>query len=203
MSDFWAGFVAQAVATSRLEIWAVVTGFLCVLLTVREHIWCWPIGIASAVLYILVFGQSRLYADAGLQVVFVLLQFYGWYEWLYGGKGREALHVQVMPRWMWTPIALGFLAGTALLASTLYKFTNASLPWLDSTQTVLSLIAQYLLSFKYIENWVLWLVVDALSIEMYIYKELYMTAGLYVVFFILAGVGLVQWRRVLSLQARD
>lgn len=190
--------MAQLRATSGLEWGGAITGLLCVWLTVRESLWCWPTGLASAALYVVVFGQSRLYADMGLQVVFIVLQIYGWHAWLKGGPDREPLVVTRTP-WR-TRLGLGgaFIAGTTLLADTLYRHTDASLPWVDSTQTVLSLIAQYLLSHKRIENWVLWIVVDVISVWMYHYKGLYVTMGLYAFFLCLATQGLLRWRRVLA-----
>lgn len=190
--------LTQLRATSGLEWMAAITGLMCVWLTVKENIWCWPIGLVSAALYVIVFGQNRLYADMGLQCVFIVLQSYGWYAWLHGGPDKEPLVVTQTPAR--TRLVLGaiFIAGTTLLADTLYRHTDASLPWVDSTQTVMSLIAQYLLSFKRIENWVLWIVVDVISVWMYHYKGLYVTMGLYAIFLCLATQGLVRWRKVLT-----
>ena len=191
-------FLLQLKATSALEWGAAITGFLCVWLTVREHIACWPIGLVSAGLYVIVFFQQKLYADMGLQVVFIALQVYGWYEWLHGGPEREPLKISRTPQRTGFVLAAVFVAGTALLAHTLYRHTDASLPLVDSTQTVLSLIAQYLLSFKRIENWTLWIIVDIISVWMYQYKQLYLTAVLYAVFLWLAVQGLLRWQRVLA-----
>lgn len=200
MDSAWSELVRQVQAQSALELWAAVTGFVCVWLTVRENIWCWPVGIVSAVYYVVVFAQAKLYADMGLQVVFVVLQFYGWYEWLHGGADREALVVARTPPRMRLVLSGVFVVATVGLAQSLYRYTDASLPWVDSTQTVLSLIAQLLLSYKYVENWMLWIVVDVVSIWMYQYKGLYLTAVLYGVFLCLATVGLLRWQRVLRTQ---
>lgn len=190
--------LSQLQATSGLEWLAAITGLMCVWLTVKESIWCWPIGLVSAALYVIVFGQSRLYADMGLQGVFIVLQIYGWHAWLRGGPDKEPLVVTRTPgpkRWVLGAI---FLAGTTLLAETLRRHTDASLPWVDSTQTVLSLVAQYLLSFKRIESWPLWIVVDVISVWMYHFKGLYVTMGLYAIFLCLATQGLVRWRKALA-----
>jgi len=190
--------ISQIAATSALEWGAALTGFACVWLTVREHMACWPTGLVSAALYVVVFFKSRLYADMGLQGVFIALQIYGWLAWARGDDDHEPLVVSRTPPRTRLALLAMFAAGTALLAHTLYRYTDASLPWVDSTQTVMSLIAQYLLSFKRIENWMLWIVVDVISIWMYQYKALYLTAVLYAVFLCLAVQGLRRWQRVLA-----
>lgn len=190
--------ISQFAATSALEWGAALTGFACVWLTVREHMACWPTGLVSAALYMVVFFKSRLYADMGLQGVFIALQIYGWLAWAHGDDDHEPLVVSRTPPRTRLALLAMFAAGTALLAHTLYRYTDASLPWVDSTQTVMSLIAQYLLSFKRIENWMLWIVVDVISIWMYHYKALYLTAVLYAVFLCLAVQGLRRWQRVLA-----
>jgi nicotinamide mononucleotide transporter len=181
---------------NMLEWASALTGLICVWLTVKEHIGCWPIGIVSTVGYVVVFGEQRLYADAGLQVIFILLQLYGWYEWLRGGAQHEGLTVARASAAVRMAMLASFLIGTPLLAETLRRTTDASLPWLDSALTVLSLIAQGLLSYKYIENWYLWITVDVFSIGMYEYKGLHVTAALYAVFLCLATAGLLRWQRV-------
>lgn len=180
---------------SPLEIAAVVTSLISVVLTVRENIWCWPTGIVGVVLYAFVFWESRLYADMGLQVVYAVLSFYGWYEWLYGGAARTELHVTRAPgRLLIVCVAAG-AAFSALLGYGLHRTTDAALPYLDSTLTSFSLVAQLLMTRKYLENWIVWISVDVVYVGMFVFKKLVLTAGLYAVFLVLASLGFVQWRR--------
>ena len=180
---------------SLLELFAATLGLVSVWLTVRQNVWAWPIGAVMVALYAVIFYRVRLYADAGLQVVYFVLQFYGWYEWLYGGRGRTELRVtrtppHVLP-WLF---ALG-AAGTATLGFLLNRFTDQHLSYWDSGITTFSLIAQWMLARKRLENWLVWIGVDVVAVGVYAYKELYPTAVLYAVFCAMAAAGYVAWRR--------
>jgi nicotinamide mononucleotide transporter len=188
-------------AMSATEIVGALFGIAYVWLATRENPWCWPVGIVNVGLYILVFYEARLYADMGLQVVYVALSVYGWHQWLRGGPGHGTLPVSRAPLSALLPLwALGTV-GAALLGFTLYRHTDASLPFWDSSTTSFSLVAQWMQARKWIENWVVWIVVDVVYIGIYVYKRLYPTAGLYAVFVGLALLGLVQWRRSLPARA--
>ena len=180
-----------------LEIAAAVVTLLSVLLTVRQHIWCWPVGIAGVALYALLFWQEKLYADVGLQVVYVVLSFYGWYEWLYGGERRTELPAtRATRRQLVLTTAIAAVA-TVVLGTSLHRFTDAAVPLLDSGLTCFSLVAQWLLTRKQIETWIVWIAVDILYIGMFAAKLLYLTAALYGVFLILAVIGYREWKRTL------
>ncbi|HSB60517.1 MAG TPA: nicotinamide riboside transporter PnuC, partial [Vicinamibacteria bacterium] len=158
------------------EAVGVLFGIVSVYLTVRQSIWCWPTGLVNVGFFILVFAQARLYADMGLQVVYVALCLYGWYEWLHGGPDRGTLAVSRTPR-----LALGLLAvlgtaGAVLLGSALHRHTDASIPFWDSTTASFSLVAQYMLTRKWLENWIVWIAVDVVYVGMYVFKALYLTA---------------------------
>lgn len=181
-----------------IEITATIFGLICVILTIKENIWCWPTGLVQVSLYIFVFFQARLYSDMGLHAVYVVMQFYGWYNWLHGGVDRTRLNiVRLRAREIagWTVVAV---AGTLSLGWIMNTYTNADLAYLDAGQTVLSLIAQWLMAKKVLESWLIWITVDVLSIGMYAVKHLYPTMGLYAVFLILAITGFWQWRKKMS-----
>ncbi len=181
-----------------LEIVAVAFGIVSVYLSVRENIWSWPTAIVNVALYILVFQRSKLYADMGLQVVYVGINAYGWYQWLYGGEGRTALHVSRIARRLALGLAgLGIVAAAAL-GTFLSRNTDAALPYVDSATTATSLIAQWMMSRKLVENWAVWMAVDVVYIGMFVFKALYLTAGLYAVFFVLSWMGWRQWKRALG-----
>jgi nicotinamide mononucleotide transporter len=164
---------------------------------VRQNVWSWPLGIVNVALFAFVFWQARLYADAGLQVIYVGLCFYGWYEWLHGGADRGALAVSRAPRRLL--VALGFLgaAGASVLGLALARTTDASLPFWDAGTASFSLVAQFMQTRKWLETWALWIAVDVVYVVMYVHKSLYPTAGLYAVFLVLAGLGWREWRRSL------
>ena len=182
---------------STIEIVAAVLGAIGVWLSVRQNILSWPIGIAGVALYVIVFFRARLYAEMGLQVVYIVISFYGWYEWLYGGRGRTPLTVtRAKPRhYVILPI-LG-VGGAWLLGTLLDRHTDASLAYLDSALASTSLVAQWMMTHKLLECWIVWVVVDVAYIGMFIATELYPTAVLYAVFTALAAWGYVQWKRTL------
>jgi nicotinamide mononucleotide transporter len=180
---------------NRLEILAVLFGIVSVYLSTRENIWSWPTAIVNVSLYFVVFYEAKLYADMGLQVVYLVLSIYGWYEWLYGGENRTELHVTRVSRALAVRLALIGIVTAATLGTILARLTDAALPYLDSATTSTSLVAQWMMTRKIVENWAVWVVVDVVYIGMFIYKSLYLTAGLYAVFLVLAVMGYRQWKR--------
>lgn len=183
---------------NSLEIIAAVFGVVSVYLSVRQNIWSWPTAIVNVGLYIVVFYEAKLYADTGLQVIYVVLNAYGWYHWLYGGKNRTGLPVtRTGARLGLFLIALGGI-GTAVIGTFLARSTDAALPWLDAMTTSTSLVAQWMMTRKLLENWLIWVAVDVVYIGMYIYKSLYVTAVLYFVFLVLSAMGYTKWRQTVA-----
>lgn len=183
---------------NALEVIGVATGILAVWLTTREHVLCWPIGIVSVSLFIAVFYEARLYGAMGLQAAYVVLALYGWYSWLRGGPGHGALHVSRTPVLAWPVLAGAGLAAAGLLGGWLALRTDAALPWTDATTTSVSLVAQFMQTRKWIENWLLWLVVDLVYVAMYLSQGLSLTAVLYAVYLGLAVLGWKQWAESLT-----
>ena len=179
-----------------LEQIAVAFGLANIYLTVRQNIWCWPVGVVMVSLYIYIFFGAKLYSDAGLNVFFLAMQFYGWYQWTRGpvahARSLSAVTRLTLREWLWT--ITGVLGGTALLGTVVGRYTDASLPYPDAFTTLLSVFAQFLLTRKVLENWLLWIVADVVYIGMYTTKALYWTAGLYVVFLILCIKGYREWQ---------
>jgi nicotinamide mononucleotide transporter len=181
--------------SSCLELFGVVLGIVTVYLSTIENIWSWPTALLNAGAFTFVFLRSGLYSDAGLQVIYFVLSLYGWYEWLYGGKGHTELHVSNTPARQW-PILIGIAVVAWIALGTLTsRLPGASLPYFDAALTVTSLVAQYGLTRKYIENWLLWIAADAVYIGMFIYKGLRLTAFNYAIYLVLAILGYVSWRK--------
>ncbi len=180
---------------STLEWIAALAGAVSVYLSARENIWNWPTAIMNLVLYIIVFQRTGLYSDMGLQVVFLVLSIYGWYQWLHGGVDHTQLRVSRASARDWlisVPIATVFWI---ILARNTARLPGVALPYLDSGLATISLVAQWMMTRKIVENWVLWIIVDIVYVPMYIYKGLPVTAGLYSVFLALAVIGLRSWLR--------
>lgn len=181
-----------------LESLAALFGVISVYLSVKQNIWSWPTAIVNVGMYAFVFHTSRLYADMGLQVVYIVISFYGWYEWLYGGKNRTELKVSRTARRLGAMLLAIGVASTFLLGTFLHSTTNAALPFLDSATTSTSLVAQWMMTRKLLENWVVWVAVDVIYIGMFIYKSLYVTSLLYFVFLVLSVMGYRQWKATLN-----
>ena len=183
---------------SPIEVVGFATGVGCVWLAARENVWNWPVAIVNAVSYVIVFFGAKLYADCGLQLVYVAISFYGWWSWLHGGRDRSELPVtRVRPSTI-PLLALVTVAATAALMLLLRRFTDSTVPFWDGLTTAMSLTAQYMLARKIIENWWLWMAADVIYVALYIYKALYLTAALYAIFFALCVVGLTRWRKLLA-----
>ncbi len=178
-----------------LEIAAVVFGIVSVWLSTRQHIASWPTAIVNVSLYFLVFRDAKLYADMGLQIIYLVLSIYGWYEWKFGGSGRTELPVSRTSRRTTVTLLLLGVLGVLVLGTILDRSTDAALPWVDSAAAVTSLCAQWMMTRKLLENWLVWIAVDVVYVAMFIYKELYLTAGLYAVFLALAVSGYLEWRQ--------
>ncbi len=180
------------------EVAAFVTGALCVWLVARQHVANWPIGIANAVFFLLLFASYGLYADSGLQVVYIVLGAYGWWAWLHGGALRRKLDVSR------TTISQWGLLGTAISATTgglwvlLAQVSSSDVPAWDALTTALSLAATWGQCRKKVESWWIWIAADIIYVPLYAYKELWLTAGLYVGFGALCVVGLRSWRADLA-----
>lgn len=199
MGEAWAWLTGTAVEvagapTSRLEVVAFVTGALCVWLVARQNAWNWPIGILNSVAFLFLFATSGLFADGALQVVYIALGLYGWWEWLYGGPGRSELPVTATSAREWTILGAAGVLGTVLVALFLAHATSSTVPVPDAATTVLSLAATWGQCLKKVESWWLWIVADLVYVPLYAYKGLLLTAALYVVFLGLCVMGLRAWR---------
>jgi nicotinamide mononucleotide transporter len=182
--------------TTWAELIGDVAGFVCVWLVIKEHILNWPIGNLNVALLMLVFWSSKLYGDAGLQVIYVVLGFYGWWQWARRGPKRDAL-VRRTTKVEWWWLAIGGLVATAALYWADVRLGSTA-PAADAVTTALSLVATYGQCRKLVESWWFWIVADLLYVPLYIYKDLYLTTALYAVFLGMAVVGLRQWRRSLA-----
>ena len=186
-----------------IEAIAAAFGVACVYLNSRENIWGWPTAIVSVGLYVIIFFDSFLYSDFILNAIYVVLNAYGWYNWLYGGAEKDSLpitHIKVNEALMMT--AMG-IVGLLLLGYTFQSLTDASVPYWDAFTTSFSLVAMYLMAKKKLENWIYWIIVDPVAIGIYLYKELYITAALFAVYLGLAIYGYFHWRNLMHNQDKD
>ena len=180
--------------SSCAEAFGFVTGVANVWLVTRESLWSWPLGVLNAVFYMVVFARTGLYSDTGLQVVYFTLSLYGWWHWSRGGSAAAPVVVTRTPRRTALLLAAIVLMTWVLLATITSRIPGAALPWLDSILVAISLVAQWMMTRKLLENWLLWIAVDVVYIGLFINRGLPLTAVLYAVFLGLATLGFFQWR---------
>jgi len=186
-----------------LEVVAFVLALGTVLMNIRVNPLGWPLAIVSSLLYFGLFWDSRLYGDASLQISFAVVALWGWWQWLRGtqadGRPLEVRRLEARGRW----VALAVLAiswpATGLFLRT---FTDTDVPWWDAFPTAASVVGQWLLGRKYIENWPTWLVVNVVSVALFAHKGLWLTVVLYTVFIVLSMVGWKAWIEIARAQRR-
>jgi nicotinamide mononucleotide transporter len=194
---FTPAFTLWGSPVSALEIVAFVLALVMVVLNMRVNPLAWPLAIISSLLYFALFWNSRLYGDASLQILFAVVALWGWWQWLRGTEaGGAPLHVRALGSrgrwWLLSALALAWPA-TGLF---LKRYTDTDVPWWDAFPTAASVIGQWLLGRKYIENWTAWIVVNIVSVGLFAYKGLWLTMLLYTVFIIMSFMGWRAWRRM-------
>ena len=183
-----------------LELAANFMTAVCIFLAGRNNVHTWWTGIVASVLYGIMFFNSQLYADATLQVFFVVTGVMGWMAWNKAEPWSNTEAIE-LPITKVNPMQLSIYLGVALVVGSIYamilhKFTNAYAPWIDSTVLVLSVVAQVLLMRRQIENWIVWIVVNSLSVPLFWSRDLQLTAIMYGFFWVNAVVSYIHWRRL-------
>jgi nicotinamide mononucleotide transporter len=196
---FESAFTLWGASTSWLELIAVTLAFICVAFNVLENPLGWPFAVVSCLLYMGLFSHHKLYGDAGVQVFFALAALWAWWEWMFGHRRTQAGtlatlriarlrsggRIRVVLAWLILWPAIGYL---------LMRVTDSDVPYFDAFPTAGSVIGQILLGRKFLENWLVWLVVNLASVALLSYKSLYLSAALYVVFIAMAYLGWRRWR---------
>jgi nicotinamide mononucleotide transporter len=195
---FAPAFTLWGSPTTWLEIAAVVIALAMVGCNIREIHWGWPLAIASSLMYVALFWRSKLYGDAALQIFFAVVASWGWFQWLRGVRadGSQLRVARLTSRGLLLTVGLCALLWPAT-GYFLKTYTDTDVPWWDAFPTAVSLVGQFLLGRKFIENWAVWIVVNVVSVGLFAYKELWLTVGLYAVFIALSVVGWRAWRRKL------
>lgn len=179
-----------------IELVGTVFGFFYIYFEIKEKIWLWPIGLLTSLLYIVVFYNAKIYADMGLQFYYVGVSIYGWYWWIYAKKKNEKkLPIIRLQRKTGLILALLSVLFFIIISQFLKYYTDSPIPYIDALTTSLSITATWMLARKYLEQWYIWIFVNAVSAGVYIYRDLYITVTLFIAYFLLAIVGLEQWKR--------
>lgn len=187
-----------------IEILGALIGFVYIFFEIKASKWMWPIGLITSLFYIVVYFDSKFYADMSLQFYYIFISIYGWYWWINGGKisGKEELPISRINPKQSIYLSIVFVFLLVITYYILKYFTDSPLPFGDAFTTALSIIATWMLAQKIIEQWLLWVVIDLVSVGLYLYKDLYPTSILFLVYSVLAVLGYYQWQKSIKLQSK-
>ena len=183
-----------------LEIIATITGIASVALQAKEKIIAWPLAILSVSILAYIFFFQKLYSDFGLHIVYIILNGYGWFIWSQKKGLKEVTSTKLLVRAEFIISLFIILLLTTILGYLMSTYTDADLAYFDAFTTSGSLVAQYLLAKKYLQNWLIWIIVDVVAIPLYIYKGLWIIAGLFVVYLLICIWGYIEWKRTYELE---
>lgn len=182
---------------NRIELLGFILSIIYLYLSVKQNVWCWFFGFACSALYVIVFFNSKLYADMSLQFYYVIVSIYGWWNWIFGKKSKTEKTIPIINLSKKTAIASFFIFlliwGVYFFVLKNYTDSNIALP--DSFATAVSIVATWMLTRKIIEHWLLWIFIDSFSIFLFLYKGLHLTAILFGIYTIMAIVGYKEWKK--------
>ena len=183
-----------------LEIIGTLVGLVYLWLEYKASIYLWIASIIMPAIYIFVFYEAGLYADFGINVYYEMAAIYGWMMWKYGGKNKEEQELPItrMPIRSWLKAGIVCLVAHFFIGWILVNYTDSNVPWWDAFTTALSIIGMWMLARKYLEQWLVWIVVDVVCVGLYIYKDLYFTAGLYALYTVIAVFGWLNWKKLMN-----
>ncbi len=189
--------VIKWLSENYIELLGAILGIAYIFFSIRQSILTWPIGLLTSVLYVWVFFASKLYADMGLQMYYVVISIYGWYEWLFGNKTNHSEPIKVSRITMKLSIVLSVISFFLFLLIwfILKNYTDSPVPMADSLATALSIVATWMLARKILEHWLVWIFVDAFSVGLFWYKDLMPTVILFVVYTVMAYIGYREWKQ--------
>lgn len=181
-----------------LQIVGVALGLLYLYLEYKANIWLWIVGLAMPVVHSILYFKAGLYADFGMEIYYILAGLYGLAAWLVSDRKKgegQARSISFTPKNQWPWLVAVYLVLHAGLYFFLSRCTDSTVPFWDAFTTSLSVLAMWMLSRKYVEQWLVWLVVDAATVALYIYKGIPLTGCLYLLYTVLAVVGYRKWKK--------
>ena len=185
-----------------LEVIGTIVGLVYLWLEYKASIYLWIASIIMPAIYIFVYYDAGLYADFGINIYYLGAAVYGWLVWRFGNKSKaqKELPITRMPMKSWLKVSMVYIVAQLLIAWILIEYTDINVPWWDAFTTALSVVGMWMLARKYLEQWWVWIVVDVVCVGLYIYKELFFTAGLYAFYAIIAIFGWLNWKRLMNYQ---
>ena len=176
------------------EILAVILAIAYLVLAIRQNIWCWAAAAGSTLLYLFIMYLARLYMESVLQLFYLAMAAYGWYQWRGGGDDREALKVSTWPLRFHLLAIVSVLLLVFVSGQLLTRYSDAAMPFLDSLTTWGAIVATFMVTRKILENWIYWFFIDAVSIALYINRDLFFTAALFSAYLVMIVIGYRRWR---------
>lgn len=192
----WINVAVDWLIANPVEVFGAISGLIYIYFSIKQKIWLWPLGIITSATYIYIYFVSKFYADMGLQVYYLVISIYGWHHWLYGSKSdeKDELPVTSVDTKTWLVLALVTAAIWAFLNFILTRYTDSDIAGWDAFTTATSIVATWMLAKKMLEQWLMWIFIDALCVILYFYKELYATVVLFFVYTVLAIIGYIKWK---------
>lgn len=182
----------------HIEVIGAILGFIYIFFSIKKSLWLWPLGLLASIFYIFVYLFSKLYAEMALQMYYVVVSIYGWLHWIFAKNvNKEELPVSKLNLKNLFIYTFASIIIELVIYLILKNFTDSPIPFWDSLVTTLSIIGTWMLAKKILENWIIWIVADALCIVIYIYKDLYPTAVLFLVYTFMAVIGYKNWKKAL------
>jgi len=180
-----------------IEVLGTIAGLLYLYLSVKQNIWLWVLGFISSVVYVYVYYHSKFYADMSLQFYYIVVSVYGWFSWRGQGtsQGKKEIPVRIASLKEWSLFLVASVFLSLVLGLILQRYTDSPIPYWDGFTTGASIVATWMLTKKYIENWLFWVVIDFVSLILYAYKGLYSTVVLFTVYTVVAVLGYLEWKK--------
>jgi len=203
--------IIQWLSNQYIEILGAISGLLYLYFAIRQKIWLWPLGLITSALYVYVFYGERLYADMGMNIYYVVISIYGWYYWLHGSGSQETntLRISTLTQKLVVILLIITACIYVVLVYMLKKLPEllnvevSELLYWDAFTTAACIVATWMLARKIIQHWLIWIVVDAVSLGLYVYKGMYPTVVLFLVYTLMAFKGYIEWKKDLQTAEKE
>ena len=196
MDNNWLNLLVDNIAnTSLLEVFGVVFGLLSVIYAKKEHVFVFPTGIISVLIYVYLCFNVKLYADMAINAFYFIMSLYGWYRWTHVNGKTKNRTISRTNNYQKLYLSISFIISFYIIWFVLENYTDSNVALIDSLTTSIFIIGMWLMALKKIENWTLWIIGDFISIPLYIFKGLMLTSIQYMVFLVIAIFGYISWRR--------
>jgi nicotinamide mononucleotide transporter len=194
--------VTEWLLSNKIELLGAILGILYIIFSIRQNILTWPTGLLTSILYTVVFFKSGVYAAMSLQVYYIFISIYGWFFWLKGKNTnyKSGVPVQFVKTSLWIKIGVISILIYFIILFILINYSDSNIPYLDTLTTSLSIVATWMLAKKYIEQWIIWIFVDLVSSGLYIYKNLWPTVVLFIVYTVMAFLGYIEWKKDIKIE---